>query len=158
MTPKELFTRLQEQIQAMVWGSTSNLIFGESVYVCIEIPIEQLSRWRTPCAFIVDLGASIDNEHPGLLIQSFSINIFVQNVSSAFSEGVLLSANRTADTSQGAGLLAIEDDFLDQMIKIIAMTTKIMLVEKGAAKPVKVKSNYPLITRAFSFQALVSVY
>ena len=99
MTPREFFVALQTLLKAMVWGATTNKVFGDAGYVVPSTPIEQLPRFQSVAAFIIDGGAVCDPESPQLLIQNFSIEVFCENVSSAFGEGVLLGANRVANTS-----------------------------------------------------------
>lgn len=158
MTPKQLFQRLQTNLKAMVWGVTANRVFGDDVYIVPEFPIQQISWFRPPAAFIIDTGAVCDPEHPGLMTQAFSITILVENYQHPMGEGVMVGANRVANTSGGAGILDIEDEFLDKFTEITSMTTKILLVEKNSPKVQFVKGNTPLIIRAFPCTAIVSIY
>lgn len=159
MTPKQLLQRVQTELKAMVWGVTANKVFGDSVYITPEVPIQQLALYQSPTAFIIDQGAPCDGEHPGILYQSFSVTIFVENYQCAKGEGAMVGAIRTANTSQGAGILDIEDEFLSKVIEIITMTTKAMLVEKNVPKAQIVGgNNFPAVLRAFNFTAITSIY
>jgi hypothetical protein len=158
MTPKQLFSRLRAFLKSVQWEGTSNDIFGDSVYVVAKLPIELLSQYRHPSAFIIDRGAVPDGEHPGLLTQNFSIVIFVENIQSNYGESAMLGGGRVADTSRGSGLLDIEEEIFPQIIETSELTTKIMIVEKTTPKPIEIKDNRPLVFRDFAFRALVSVY
>jgi len=108
MTPKELFSRLQTELQAMTWGVTANQIFGEQVFVVPELPIQQIHRYSNGACFVVDGGAAVDPDHPQVLTQNFSVTVFVENVNSAYGEAVMLGGNRVANTTAGAGKFDIE--------------------------------------------------
>ena len=158
MTPKQLFERLKTTLEAMVWGATSNLVFGNNVYIVPELPIEQNARFISPSAFLTDTGAVADPEHPGLLTQNLTITVFIENVQNAFGDGVMVGANRITDQSEGAGILDVEDELLSKIIEVISLTAKIMLVEKSLPKVSIVKSNRPSIFRSLAMSALVGVY
>lgn len=158
MTPKQFFTRLRTFLQAMVWTGTTNKMFGTGVYITPEQPIEQLIRYPRPSIFIVDLGAVADKEYPGLLIQNFRLTLFVENVHDGYGEGSVLSACRIANTSQGAGVLDIEEEILPQLYETTELTTKIMLVEKSAVRGVFLNKNAPLVFRNLNFSILLGLY
>lgn len=159
MTPKELFQRFQAWLEALEWTGTSNKIFGEAIWIVVEIPIMQLSRYPNPCGFIVDQGFVHHPEHPQIITQNFSLSVFVENIQSAFSESALVGACRTADTSSGAGILDLEKELLTQITKIDELVSQVFLVERSAPKPQKVSgANWPLALRPFVFQALCNLY
>lgn len=157
MTPKNFFTYLRTWLRAQVWTGTTK-IFGDNVFVVPTLPAQQLSRFQSPTCFIVDLGASVDNAHPRLLDQNFSIAIWVENVQSEFGEGAMLSACRTASTSKGAGLLDIEEAIFPAICNITDLTsTKIMIVEKAKTKLEITQNNFPLVTRVWTMSCLLSI-
>uniref|UniRef100_A0A6H1ZG31 Uncharacterized protein n=2 Tax=viral metagenome TaxID=1070528 RepID=A0A6H1ZG31_9ZZZZ len=159
MTPVLFFSRLRTYLKTMAWvAAPQGKIFGDSVYIVSKIPIEQIAAYRPPVAFIVDGGAAIDNNHPGLIQQSFSISIFVQNVQDHMGESVMLGANRAAGTSEGAGLLDIEEEMINQIIDVTVLTTKVMLVEKGLPSATVARGNNPAVFRTIKFSVLLSLY
>lgn len=160
MTPKQLLEKMQTNLKAMVWGVTSNRIFGDEVFIVPEFPVQNLNRFRFPSVFIMDAGGVPHAEHSRLWIQNFSISVVVENVQSALGEGVMVGANRVANTSTGAGILDIEDELFDKLTVITGLEgAKVMLVEKSAPKVQTVSgNNFPLIMRIFSFSALVGLY
>ncbi|RLD10047.1 MAG: hypothetical protein DRI56_03225 [Chloroflexota bacterium] len=159
MTPKQLFERLRDWLQTITWSGTSNKIFGDAVHIVPEVPIQQLARFRSPVAFLVDQGFVCDPDHPGVVTQNFSLVVFVENLNDPYGECAMIGANRVASTSTGAGILDIEDAILDQIFNITELTAKLMLVEKSAAKQQKVAgSNYPSVMRTFSFSCLLGLY
>lgn len=159
MTPKELFERLQDWLQSLTWGATSNKIFGDSVFVVVEIPIEQLARFRHPSAFVVDQGYVAHPEHPLIGLQNFSIDIFAENLQDAMTESIVLGSNRVAATSPGAGVLDIFDELISKIFDIETLSsTQISIVEKSTPKPAIMKGNIPLLTRSLSCVARVSLY
>jgi len=158
MTPKNFFTYLQTLLKGMVWTGTSNKVFGNNVYIVTDTPMELLSRAQNPTCYIMDMGAALDEEHPNLVEQGFSLMLFVENNNSAYGEGVMMSANRTINTSQGAGLLDIEEEVITQLIKTITLSSvKIDLLEKSKAKSSVISGNRPNAHRTWSFNALLSL-
>lgn len=158
MTPRTFFLALQTALKAMVWGTTSNKVFGDAVYIVPSIPIEQLPRFQSTCAFIIDGGAVCDAESPQMLVQNFSIEIYVENVSSAFGEGVLLGANRVSDTSQGAGILDIEDELISKLADVDTLGGVVVnLIEKSTPRATAVRDNFPAVTRSTSFSVILSL-
>lgn len=159
MTPKQFFTRLRTWLKAVTWeDSPGGKIFGESVYVVPKIPIEQISVYRPPAVFIVDKGASMDKDHPGLLVQSFSLSIFQEKISDHMTEDVLLGSMRQSGTSSGAGILDIEEELIPKIIDTTVLTTKILLVEKSIPQVTTARGNNPLSFRALNFTVLLSLY
>jgi len=158
MTPKQFFTRLQTDLKALVWEGTANKIFGTSVWVVPEIPIRQLSEWSAPSCFILDQGFVNDGEHPGIGTQNFGITFFVENVQQNMGEGGILSANRVANTSAGAGSLDIEEELIMYFIEKLSLTTKIMIVEKSKPKLQIVANNNPLLLNRWTFRTLLGYY
>jgi len=159
MTPKQFFTRLRTDLQALTWeASPQGKMFGDAVYIVAKIPIEQISSFRHPTCFIVDSGAILDKDHPGLLNQNFQLSIFVENMQDYMTQGILLSANRVTGESYGAGLLDIEEELIPWLIDKTTLSTKIMLIEKGIPKPTVAKGNNPSMFRNMSFNVLLSLY
>jgi len=158
MTPKQLMERLRDSLRAAVWEGTSNKIFGSSVYVVPSIPIEQLSRYRSPCAFVIDIGAKPQDEHPGILDQNGQIVFFVENLQNPYGDSGMLGGCRIDDTSAGAGYYDVGEDLLNYLIETVTLTTKIMIIETGSPRPQFVGDNTPLIFGTISFSALVSIY
>jgi hypothetical protein len=159
MTPKEFFTNLQDYLQTVTWTGTSTLVFGNNVYVCCEIPIGQLSRYVSPCVFIVDQGFSLHEEHPKMGIQNFNLDFFIENTSSSFGEGAILDANRTTGTSRGVGILTLEDEILDKLCETnVLNSVKIRIIEKSCPKQTIISGNRPSIMRSISCAVLLSTY
>lgn len=158
MTPKELFTKLRDELRLLDWPSSTNPIFNKNVFVVPEIPIQQLAQFSKPCCFITDTGASNYEQHNGLMEQNFGITIFVENVGDNFGEGVMLSANKISDTSKGAGIFEIEQAVLAVLKeKTSLLAAKIVLKSKSKIKSSIIKSNEPSIFRTLSFSAFVSI-
>ena len=158
MTPKQLFERLQDNLQALVWEGTSNLVFGENIYVVPEVPIQQLPDLISPTAFIVDKRFVNDTEHPGIGFQNFALTCFVENVSSRFGQASMLDGNRVTNTSKGVGTLNLADEVYSYLFSVTALTTKIHILEKSAPTPMGIKGNYPLVTFSLNLSAFVSIY
>ncbi len=157
MTPKDFFTNLQTWLQGLVWTGTSNKIFGNNVYIIPAFPTQQLTRFQSPMCFLMDLGAVVNDVHPRLIEQNFSLAIWIENVQSAFGEGSLLSACRTVNTSLGAGLFDIEQAIFPQICDIIAFSsTKIMIVEKAKTKLEITQNNFPIVSRVWTLSCLLS--
>lgn len=158
MTPKNFFTYLRTLLRAAVWTGTTNKIFGDNVFVVPTLPAQQLSRFQSPTCFLVDLGAAVDQSHPQLLEQNFSIAFWIENVQSEFGEGSMLSACRTANTSKGAGLLDIEGEIFPQICSTIALSgTKIMIVEKAKTRIEITQNNFPILSRVWTMSCLLSI-
>lgn len=156
MTPKQFFQRLQAEIKAWTWDGSIR-IFGDSVRIVPELPIETIARWPVACAFLVEEGAINDAEHPILLIQKFAITIFIQNVQSAFGEGAMTGANRVVDSSLGAGAFDFGKIIIERLVEIITLTNRVLILERSTPKPQTIKGNYPLIFKSFSCQVLLGV-
>lgn len=156
MTPYQFFTRLQDQLKDFVWPGTSNKIFA-FVAVVPSINLYRLNQFVSPTCFIVDHGATNDEEHPEILHQRFQLSFFVENIQDEYGTCAMLGANRTANTSKGVGLLQLEEEVLGQIIDILSLTTKVMLVERGSPKPQIISGNFPLIFRNFQFRILLGV-
>lgn len=158
MTPKTFFTEIRAKLKTLVWTGTSNLIFSNNVYLVTDTPLGSLARYQSPCCFVMDNGASTDDNHPNLILQNFSLMIFVENVNDVWGEGVMLSANQIVNTSQGAGLLDIENEILTQIIKTITLNSvKIQILEKSKAKQARIANNSPNVQRVWSFSCLLSL-
>lgn len=158
MTPKQFFERFKADLRAMVWTGTANKIFGNAVFVTPGIPIMQIGQYQSPSCFLIDSSVTPDPEHPGLLYQKGMFVLYVRNVASNYGEGAMLSANRTANTSQGVGSFDLAEEVVLQIIKKITLTTKILLVEKAFAKHQYIKGNLPLVFRVYTFEILLSIY
>lgn len=159
MTPKQFFTRLKAFLKAVAWEDSPNgKIFGDSVYVVPKIPIEQITAYRPPVAFIVDKGAVLDSNHPLLLVQNFHIAVYQENFRDHMTEGTLLGRNRTEGTSKGAGLLDIEEELIPKLAETTVLTTKIMIVEKNIPVTNVAKGNNPGTFRSNAFSVLLSLY
>lgn len=159
MTPDQFFTKLKTYFQGLEWGSSGNKIFGNNVFVVPEIPIQQISAYRSPSLFILDLGVKHYPEAPGIGDLKFGLFPFIENVQSAYGEGSMLSANRTADTSNGVGLLPLESEYLAQMLEVTSLdSAKILLLESNSVKTQTIKNNFPLVLRGYLFKVLVSYY
>lgn len=159
MTPKDFFTNLQTWLRGCVWTGTTNKIFGDNVHVVPILPTQQISRMIFPACFLVDTGGSFDSSHPYILEQNFTIGIWLENVQSEFGEGVMLSACRVAGTSQGAGLLDIENEIFGKICDIETLSsTKISLIEKAKTTIQVTQNNFPLVTRVWTLSCLLSLY
>lgn len=157
MTPKELFERLQDQLQTCVWEGTSNKIFGDAVYIVPRIPIEGLPRWGRCCCFIMDEGTVFDDSHPNLMWQNFSISVYTENVFDGLGSGVMVGANRVAGQSYGAGTLDLHYALTRFLNSITALVGRINFMEESSQET-KVLSgaNAPNVTKLFSCSALVN--
>jgi len=158
MTPKQFFTRLKTDLKALVWEGTSNKIFGDAVRIVPEIPIRQLNEWSAPFCFILDQGFVNHREHPGIGTQNFAITFFVENIQQNMGESAILSSNRVADTSFGAGTLDIEEELITYFIEKLSLTTKIMIVEKNKPKVQLIGGNPPLLLSRWTFRTLLGYY
>lgn len=158
MTPKNFFTYLQTFIKGLVWTGTTTKIFGDNVYFVPDTPIEHLSRFQNPSCFILDTGATMHSEHPNLIYQTFTLMVFVENLNSAWGEGVLMSANRVINTSSGAGLIDIESELIPALIKTITLnSSKISIVEKNKVKQSVISGNKPNATRVWGFETILTL-
>ena len=158
MTPFEFFSRLRAHLKDVVWSGTSNKIFGNNVFVVPELPIQQLPTFSSPCCFVTDQGAVNYGHHDQLYTQNFSIAVFVENTGDRYGEAVLLSGNRTVNTSVGAGLLEIEENLINDLRQVEELSSaKIVLKSKSKVKTQFVKKNTPLSFRSLAFSAFVSI-
>lgn len=159
MTPKNFFTYLESLLKGLVWTGTSNKIFGNSVYFVVGNSTNHLSRFHNATCLLMDLGGNIHPEHPNLVYQQWSLAVFVENVNDTWGEGVLLSANRTINTSQGAGLIDIESEVIGQLIKTITLSgSKVSIVEKQKVKQSVLTGNAPSCYRIWQFETLLSLF
>lgn len=158
MTPKNFFSGLKSWGKSVVWTGTSNKVFGDSVFFVPDIPIQQMSQWRSPTLFIIDMGGSPSSTHPNLIENKFTLGIYIENVGDNFGESVMMSGNRVVNTSSGAGILDIEAVMMSSLIALWKMTsTKVMIVEKSKARTTLVKSNSPSTLRVWTFSVLLEV-
>ena len=157
MTPKQFMSRLKTLLSSMVWSETSNKVLS-SVYVVPQVPIQQITQFRTPCCFLVDNGFNQDTEHPGLLYQLFTLVFFVENVQNNMGESVLLGEGRVENTSLYAGLYDIEEEVISKIINTYSLTTKVIINELTGIKTKVVPKNNPLIFRSWHGSVITSLY
>jgi len=158
MTPKTFFTELQNTLKLLVWTGTSSKIFGDNVYIVADTPLSHLNRFQSPSCFIMDLGGQLDDEHPNLLFQKFSLMLFVENNNNVWGEGVMLSSNRTINTSQGAGLFDIEEVLIPSLIKTVTLNAvKIQVLEKSKSKQATISGNLPNVNRIWNFSCQLAL-
>jgi len=159
MTPGELLERIRDVIKTFAWNGTANLIFSEGVYVVSEIPIQQISQYQKPFAFILDQGDRSDPEYPGLIYQDFAVLDFVENVGNNYGEGPMLGSNRVANTSQGAGAKDIEQEIVEQLTRITVVGgEKIVITPKSRVRPQHVTRNSPTIFKQMVFTSSLTTY
>ena len=77
-TPKELFENLRDDLKALEWIA-GNKVFGDSVRVVPEFPLEQIARFSNSRCFLIDNGSVAISNHNQLHEQRFNISYFVQN-------------------------------------------------------------------------------
>lgn len=157
LTPKALLQRMQTILKAVCWPSTSNKIFGDSVYIVPAFPIQQLSQVVTPMALVVDDGEVSHAEHPALVTQNFSLLLFVENVQHNLGEGAIVGKNRITNYSSGAGTKDILDVVLETLMTDTTLTTPGLHV-KNRTRPTLVASNSPLVTVSCSFSGFCSIF
>lgn len=158
MTPKIFFTRLQNALKLLVWTGTSNKIFGENVFVVATLPGMPLAQIVSPTCYVVEAGFKPHDEHPQIIFQNFQIVIFLENVQSEFGQSSILGANRTTNTSRGVGMLDLEREIFDNVIKTITLTDKISIIETGASKAQFSQSGQPNLQRILSFSTILGVF
>lgn len=159
MTPKTFFDALQTAIKAMVWTGTSNKIFGENVHIVTDSPEALMSRFQPPSCFIKEGAGKPHPNHPYLIDQKFTLGFFVENLNSAWGTGVLDGANRTANTSRGAGLWDIETEAMGQIMKITTLSSApVRIVKEGKMPTSNLKGNSPNVLRVWPFSVLVNLY
>ena len=160
MTPKEAIIGIGDWLKLLVWPGTTNKVFGDGVFIVVQIPIQQICEFPAPCVFLQLTNSSPHPEHPGILYQSISLSVFVENVQSSFSESVLLGGPRISGTSQGAGLLNVETVLFSALVKMtdVPGMAKIINIEKQIGRAVSVKGNYPLATQTYILTVLTGVY
>ena len=157
MTPKELFERLQDYLQSLVWVVAGNKIFGDNVFITPAMPAHQLSQFPAPACFIIPEGQRSHDEHNNIIEQKFSIMLFVENLGQAMGQSGIMGGNRIANSSNGAGMLDIEDKILQGIREQTVLTAaKIVFLSKSRTRNSVVKSNNPIITRNLNFEARVS--
>ena len=158
MTPKQFYTRLRTAMKVLVWEGTSNLVFGNNVFISPQFMVQQLPEMVCPSLFIVDKGFVADEYHPGIGNLNFNFVLFVENVSDRFGEGVILGANRTTNTSRGAGVLDIVDEVFSYLFTVTALTSKVMVLERSIPNAVTIKGNLPLVTQTIALSVYVGLY
>jgi len=158
MTPESFFTDLKSYLSGLEWSAGVKL-FGDSVYVVPNTPIEQIASFMSPSAFVIDAGFAPDEAHPNIGTQNFNLQVFVENIQSAHGEGAMLGANRTAATSLGAGVIQIQQKLLKSLTGLISLSgTKIMVVERSLPAPVFVRANLPLVFRMLAGRVLLEAF
>jgi len=158
MTPATFFAELRTYLQGLEW-SVGVKLFGDSVYVVPNTPIEQISSYMSPSAFVIDAGYAPDAAHPQIGVQNFNIQVFVENIQSAHGEGAILGANRTPSTSLGAGVISIQQQLLKSLTGLTSLSgTKIMIVERSLPQPVFVRGNIPLVFRMLAGRVLLEAF
>jgi len=155
---KTLFVNLRTHLRGTAWTGTANEVFGDEVYIVPRVPMENLSRFGMPCCFILDKGSDFYDQHPGLEEQKFQLVVFQENVADPYGEGVVLSANRTANTSKGAGILEIEQEIVRSLKSVTALSSaKITLRHRNKIEVAMVKENEPSVFRSLTFSAFTSI-
>lgn len=159
MQPQEFFTQLKQSIQDLEWPSTNNPVFGETVYVVPVVPMKTINQWPFPSCFITDDGGRIHPQNNELVEQQFSIYIFNENYNDNLGESVMLGANKATgdETSQGKGILELEEVVIDYLIdKTSINSKKINLVSKSKVKTRIAQGNEPFAFRQIVFKTLLS--
>jgi len=158
MTPKIFFTRLQNALKLLVWTGTSNKIFGENVFVVAALPGMPLAQIVSPTAYVIESGFKQHDEHPQIIFQNFQIALFIENVQSEFGQSSILGANQTTNTSRGVGMLDLEREILDNVIKTISLTDKISIIETGAGKAQFSQAGQPNLQRLLGFSTILGLF
>ena len=158
MTPKIFFTRLQNALKLLVWTGTSNKIFGENVFVVATMPGMPLAQIVSPTAYVIEGGFKPHDEHPQIIFQNFQIALFIENIQSEFGQSSILGANQTTSTSRGVGMLDLEREVLDNVIKMISLTDKISIIETGAGKAQFSQAGQPNLQRILGFSTILGLF
>ena len=159
MKPRELLEDVQTILKGLVWGATANKVFGEAVYIVPVIPIEQITRYMRPAAFIIDNGEASHPEHPGLILLKFSIARYLEHFGEEHRESVMVGGNRDPNTSKGVGIKDVEEQILWALINTTTQTTKIVFQGKSRNKAQTPKgANIPNIYKIGSFEAMTAIY
>ena len=158
MTPTLFFERLRDYIKTLVWTGTTNKLFGDNVFVVPVLPAHMYYQIVAPSCYISPTEFQFHAEHPNIIFQAFEISIIVENVSSGFGEGVVLGANRTANTSRGAGMLDVMKELMINLNKKTDLTSKVYIVEQNGVRGQFVKGNIPHIYQNFVLSVLLNYF
>ena len=158
MTPQVFFTQFRDYLKAIVWTGTSTKVFGDNVFVVPALPAHMLYQIVAPSCYICPTEMRYHEEHPNIIFQGFEIALYIENVSSAFGEGVVLSANRTTNTSRGAGIADVSRELMLNINKKTALTSKIYIVENSGVRAQFAKGNIPFIYQTFIFSVMLNYF
>ena len=157
MIRKTFFERLETLIKSMVWTGTTTKIFGLNVYVVPYLPASLLGRIVAPTCFIVEAGIKHHTEHPNIVEQDINIEVFIENISSEFGRGSVMSGNRTANSSVGVGIIDLEKEFKTQVINTITLTDSVQIIETSSQKASIVSGNNPLLWRVMTYNVMLEL-
>ena len=153
MTPKQVLEGVRDFLKGIQYTGTSTEIFNETVYVPPDVPILQLSRFRSPAAIIKETGQRHDPEWPGLILLGFVIFIYVENVQNPYGDSAILGG------AGEKGLKDIEKEIILQLPKQTDFSSnKITISSKNANAPTMARSNELNLLKAMNFEAFCSVY
>ena len=158
MTPTTFFERFRDYIKTLVWAGTTNKLFGENVFLVPVLPAHMYYQIVAPSCYISPTEFQFHAEHPNLIFQAFEISVIIENVSSGFGEGVILGANKTTNTSRGAGLLDVMKELMTNLNKKTALTNKIYIVEQSGVRGQFVKNNIPHVYQNVVFSVLLNYF
>lgn len=97
-------------------------------------------------------------QNPSLFEQFVELTIFVHNLGDEFNEGVMIARNKNAATKAGSGILEVEQEVLNHMISLTALSgDKISFNLLNKTKVKSVPKNNPAIFKTMVFSCLVDV-
>lgn len=157
MNSLEVFVRLRDSLRALNYNGSAQRIFGnKGCYITARIPMEQISQWRNPTAWIEYGGSTPYLQTRGMFEQFIKITLFVHNLGDEYGEGVVIGRNKDSTTRAGVGFLELESEVINHLHSITALSgDKISFTAIKKNAPKEVKGNKPGIFKELLFSCLI---
>lgn len=157
MTEKELLVALKARLQALTWDG-SNVIFHTNSVVVTASPNEDaLAKLIMPILLIHPGTKVADREQPNLYQEEIEMAIITSIPGDALGQNAIMGANRTADTSKGAGIVDIEEAVLGDIAFLNAREGIVIKhTFSGASSIGKLGESSWITFRKLRFEAKIS--
>lgn len=164
MSPGQLAKQLRKILRDLAWSdSPAAAVFGTSVYLLADIGDGLPEPGRLPCAYVVPMATTADEDDGGLLRVEYGIVVFAQVEGDPYGEAALVGgpsgASARAGNSQGRGLLEIEVPLLTRLALLTGADGAPVLVTPQGAPAVTALPDKRLsaLYRAHKVTALCTV-
>lgn len=157
MTEEALLLAIQDKLQAAVWTGGSNVFHDNSVIISAAPELKATGKLIMPICIVRPLDAQADPDQPDFYKLNIELVVAVSISGDALGQSALMGANRTANSSKGAGLIQVQEAVFDTINKLnAAESITLQHTYSSAAAPIQLSERVWVNARSYVFETWIN--